>query len=81
MDMMGFNRQLMGISPTRVCMKWDLAINTGLYNVGRPSYNLVKKNMNTVISIINHRIQPLIRQLNAIERGPHIVSVKDQDVF
>jgi hypothetical protein len=41
MDMMGFNRQLMGISPTRVCMKWDLAINTGLYNVERPSYNLV----------------------------------------
>ena len=40
-----------------------------------------KKNMNTVISIINHRIQPLIRQLNAIERGPHIASVKDQDVF
>jgi hypothetical protein len=37
--------------------------------------------MNTVISIINHSIQPLITQLNAIERGPHIVSVKDQDVF
>ena len=28
-----------------------------------------------VISIINHRSQPLIRQLNAIHRGPHAVSI------
>ena len=44
------------------------------HNVGPPSYVWWFINpINTiVISTINHRIQPLIRQLNAIERGPHI---------
>ena len=44
---------------------------------GPPSYKLVYKPHENYIVIstttINHRIQPPISQLNAIERGPHPV--------
>ena len=43
--------------------------------MGPPSYKLAYKPQENysylVISTKNHRIQPLISQLNAIERGPH----------
>ena len=43
--------------------------------MGPPSYKLVYQPLQSpltiVISTINHRIQPLINQLNAIDWGPH----------
>ena len=45
-------------------------VNVGLETITKPGTPINY----LVISIIKHRIQPLIRQLNAIDWGPHPVS-------